>query len=222
MLKGVIWDLDGTIIDSQKIYRDAAAKILGLAGVPERDFDLERTLPLKPRDDAAYLRDICALYGRIFSEDEIAGLVKQWQTFKDPAVFRPELMPGAIYAVRLLQSLGIMQIIATNSPLSLAVPFLQGANSELSLFFKGFVLSAHDVGRPKPEPDVLLQAARVLDIVPSATCVIGDAGADIIAGQAAGMKTIYVPNMYSGNESPPANLCLRSLTDLSLQALDSL
>ena len=125
-------------------------------------------------------------------------------------------MPGAIECVRRL-SQHFPLAVASGSPL----PVIEIAMERLGITscFSA-ILSSESVARGKPEPDVFLEAARLLDAEPARCVVFEDSLAGVRAARAAGMKVVVVPSAYDQEEvEKQANKVLGSLDEVDLDTL---
>lgn len=197
--RAVLFDLDGTLIDTTAVYFkmvDIALDQLGLPAAPR-----ELILAAAEQDPFDWLRIIPpALHHRRETLVPAAwGVVEEVY----PALFRAEaaLVNGAVEVLNRLAGEGIKIGIVTSTPrkhLDHKMRLFEGlAGSRLF----SAVLTADDAPRKKPAPDALFLCADLLG-TPAAACVyIGDTCIDVRAGKAAGMKTVAV---LSGFDSAPA------------------
>jgi HAD superfamily hydrolase (TIGR01509 family) len=158
---------------------------------------------------------------------DVIGLTESPAAINDEVVRRMEaryreelpLLPGAVEAV---------ERIADRWPLGLASSSNRSL-IDLALDLAGVArlfrvtLSSEEVGRGKPAPDVYLEAARRLGVDPSRCAAVEDSHNGILAGRAAGMRVIAVPNAGF----PPrdealaaADVVLPSLAELVPEAID--
>jgi HAD superfamily hydrolase (TIGR01509 family) len=125
-------------------------------------------------------------------------------------------LPGAADWVRRLRAEGWLQAVASAAPrrnLETVMDVI-GLSGEFQA-----TVSAEDVARGKPDPDVFLTAARRLSAAPSQCVVVEDAAAGVEAARRAGMRSIGV----SGSGKPlDADVTVRSLTGLAPNAFDRL
>ena len=84
------------------------------------------------------------------------------------------------------------------------------------------IVSAEDVVRGKPQPDVFLKAAEKLKITPEGCVVFEDAHVGIEAGHAAGMKVVAVTTTHRADELGAADLVVRQLDELTIEQVASL
>ena len=95
--------------------------------------------------------------------------------------------------------------------------------SGLDRFFRATV-SSEEVPRGKPAPDVFLEAARRLRVAAERTAVVEDSENGILAGRAAGMRVVAIPNPHfpPGEEAlAEADVVLRSLVELTPGVFES-
>ncbi len=178
----VIFDLDGTLIDSTAAVERSwrrwaeeedvpAARLAGLHGVPARGI-VERVLPPE-RWDAAERR-IHAI-----ELADTAGI---------------EVLPGASAALAALAGAtgaGVAPVRAAIAT-SCTRPLAEARLSATGLARPPVVVTVDDVARGKPAPDPFLEAARQLGVDPAACLVVEDAPSGLEAARAAGCATLAV------------------------------
>ncbi len=211
MIKAVLWDLDGTIVDSLphhwQAWREAAAAE-GLAVTHEMF-----VAALGKQNDEILLD----WSGGHMDRDERTriGLAKEIR-YRD--LVRTDgiaPLPGVLDWLRRLRDAGWKQAVATSAPRLNEEAVVDALG--LAGWFDARVV-AEDVTRGKPFPDVFVTAAARLGVPPHRAIVVEDAVAGIQAGRAAGMKTIGV----SATPLPGADVWVRSLADLPADAFDRL
>jgi HAD superfamily hydrolase (TIGR01509 family) len=123
--------------------------------------------------------------------------------------------PGALELVDAVRTAGVPVGVASNSPR----PFVERTLAGAGLLDGHFdvVISADEVERPKPAPDLYVAAARALGASPERSAALEDSPPGVAAAVAAGMFTIAVP-YFSDTELPGASLTARSLEDPSVAA----
>jgi len=144
-----------------------------------------------------------------------------------------EMLPGVAKAITLLNRAGFLVIVVSNQR-SVAKGLI--TDEELSLMHKqmceelaragatihGVYYCPHELEPPcdcrKPQPGLLLQAARTYDIDLSASWMIGDSDKDVEAGKAAGCRTVRVLRSHEA-ENRTADGVARSLLDATYQIL---
>jgi beta-phosphoglucomutase len=190
----VIWDVDGTLVDTGELHFQAWAKLTK-----------ERKLPFTREDFAATFgrrnpEIIRQLFGKERSEPEVAELGDKKEELYREAVGRGvKLVPGARGLLEALEAAGFRQAIGSSAPRANLDLILRLTGTEG--FFEAIV-SMEDIQRGKPDPQVFEVAAQRLGI-PAARCVvIEDAVAGVQAAKAGGMKCIAV--RFAGEHSESA------------------
>ena len=184
-VKGVIFDVDGTIADSVGMFYEAALEVLHLAGVPaapkERVYELMRVgdenplaklLPPDYPDPVTTLKRIV--------DDRMFEWMRRYH-------YETEAVPGSIELLHELATKGVRLGIATSS--GRALPFLDQWG--VRHLFHGIV-GREDVESRKPHPEPVLKCLGHLQLNPDEAVYIGDSPIDIRAGKAAGVYTIGV------------------------------
>lgn len=189
-VEAVLFDLDGTLIDSAPIYYqiiDIVFEKLGVPPVPRKtlqeamddgDFDWDFVLPdpMKPRKE-----ELIAESRKII--DDIA-----------PPMFRKQikLVPGAAEICRKIAAQGMKIGLVTSTPadyISFKLVPLREAGIEKLL---QIIITADDVVNKKPHAEPLLKGSKGLEVAVERCVYVGDTRVDIRAGDAAGMKTVGV------------------------------
>jgi HAD superfamily hydrolase (TIGR01509 family) len=211
MTKAVIFDLDGTLVNTEPMYWAAWRDVIRPFGVELTDQDLQALLGLRPHEGA---RKLVTQFGLDLSPEVLSdGLVAK-------ALANPERvrMAGAADALDLLRSAGLPMAIATSATTAMAEATLRGSN--LAGYFDA-VVSAETLPHGKPHPAVFLAAAERLGIDPLDCTVVEDAPAGFIAAKAARMRCIAVPEHYFTNH-PALGIADVVLPSLEAFTLDHL
>lgn len=208
MWKGVLFDVDGVLVDSEEFIAEAAvlmfAELHGLA-VERTEFS-----PFVGMGEARYLGGVAEAHG--LSIDLAAAKARTYALYLE--VIRGRLRPvaGAVELVRALRAAGIRTAIATSADKVKLDANLREAGLRESDF--DAVLTGLDVERKKPFPDIYLEAARRIGVPPEDCLVIEDAPEGIRAGRAAGARCLGLSTTF-----PAATLVAagagRVLPDLS-------
>jgi HAD superfamily hydrolase (TIGR01509 family) len=213
MINAVIFDLDGLLADTEKLhlsaYQTAFSKLgFELSGQEYTNhwircgqgtdaFIAQRNLAIDPN---FVRREKARLYKKLVSSSA-----------------KP--MPGARELLCLLQSKKQMGL-ATSSHPNDAYAVLKALDFE---DFFCCVATKGSVERIKPYPDIFLYVANEMNILPENCLVMEDAEKGILAADAAGMKSIAVPNRHTmSNDFSKATLVVNSLEEVSYELIDQL
>jgi HAD superfamily hydrolase (TIGR01509 family) len=216
MIEAVAFDLDGTLIESEKVWEAARREVTESAGGRWRDDAQPSMMGLSTPEWITYMQEEL---GVALEADEIRKRVLQ--LIKASYHEQLPLIGGADEAVRRL-AVGLPLAVASSSPRELIELVLELAG--LGECFEA-VISSEEVRRGKPAPDVYLRACELLGSRPSHTAAIEDSGAGVRSAVAAGMPVVLIP----GTEFPPdpalleeADLVLDSIKQLDVGAVAAL
>jgi beta-phosphoglucomutase len=180
----VIWDMDGTLVDTAQLHFEAWTALMRELGQPFTRDDFAATFGLRNPEI------IHKLFGNRYSEQEIAELGERKEEFyRAAARHGVELLPGARPLLEGLHAAGFRQAIGSSAPRANLDLILRLTQTER---FFAAVVSMEDTRRGKPDPEVFLVAARKLDSPPARCLVVEDAPAGVQAAKAGGMKCIAV------------------------------
>ena len=210
--RAVLWDMDGTLLDSAEYHWLSWREVLAAEG-----FELTRkrfTESFGRRNDAT----LRAYFGEEFplSEVERIGAIKESRYREMVRKQGVELLPGVGGWLARLKADGWRQALASSASLLNVEAILGSLN--VGDFFDAIV-SAEDVQTGKPDPEVFLVAAARVSATPARCVVIEDAPAGLEAARLAGMRTIGV---LSSHTSLAADVVVRTLEELPEDAFDCL
>ena len=175
----VIFDNDGTLVDSEAITLSILMEMAIEHGAEPREGDVER---FQGADLQVVFEEIGQRAGKPVPDDFIDTFRAKQMALINQGV---DEMPGATELLTHLSSIDMPMAVASNAPIAKMVPCLDSAN--LSRFFTADrLVSAYDVGVWKPAPDIFLEAAKVLDVAPERCAVVEDSPTGLAAAHASG------------------------------------
>jgi HAD superfamily hydrolase (TIGR01509 family) len=207
-VKGILLDLDGTIVDSKEAYLEAvktAFKTLGqrivdieiVTEIPKR---IEQNLPIKDLLKGIDVQKFLDVYLKAYSQ---ATSVKT-KPMPEVAQTLDKLSRKAKLALITMRYMPKEKVIEELEKFGLAKYFQH-------------IITALDTHNPKPSPEALIKCAKQLDIEMCDCIVVGDSVADIKAGKTAGIKTVAVlSGIFSREELE------REKPDLILESVNQL
>ncbi|MEO3978285.1 HAD family phosphatase [Streptomyces sp. CAU 1734] len=182
----VVFDLDGTLVDSEPNYYEAGRRLLAEYGVT--DFGWERHTDFIGIGTRETLEALRAEY-RI--DAPVAELLAgKNRHYLELAAASTEVYPEMRAFVELLHTAGVPMAVASGSSRAAIAAVLAGTGLDA---FIPVTVSAEEVPRGKPEPDIFLAAAKLLGAAPSDCVVLEDAPPGAAAARAAGMRCIAIP-----------------------------
>ncbi len=217
MIEAVLFDLDGTFIDTAPDMGGALNKLLVEEGLPQ--LPLEDIRPYVSQGGLALTR---LGFAKHVNEAEIEPLwLRYLQHYRDCVADQSKLFSEIKEVLERLQMKQIAWGIVTNKPEWLTTPLLGklGISSPV-------VVCGDTFEHRKPHPLPLLKAAEILGVPCQNSIYAGDDERDVIAGKAAGMKTLiaaygYIPTTTDLSSWSADGIIQRPLDLLSHQLLDN-
>lgn len=214
-IRAVLFDLDGTLIDSAPDLGAAADKMRIDRGLSSLPYALYR--PLAGAGARGMLKiafdmtpehpDFMAMREEFFANYEAAMTVKTY------------VFEGVQDLISGLQTRGLPWGVVTNKmarftdPLTQAMPLFASAAA---------IVSGDTTPHPKPHPEPMFEAARRLGLAPDLCLYVGDDERDIVAGRAAGMRTVAANYGYLGEKTDISSWGADLKIDSPLQLLQLL
>ena len=196
-MEAVIFDLDGVLVDSERIWDEVRRAVVAEHGGTWRP---EATRAQQGMSTPEWARYLVEELGARLSPPEIATLVVKRMAARYAA--EPPLIPGAVEVVRQVSARWPVAI-ASSSPVILIKGFLDVTGLPV-----GAAVSSEQVGAGKPAPDVYLRAAELLGVAPSDCAAVEDTTNGLRSALAAGMAVYAVPNPHF----PPDEEVLKQAT----------
>jgi pyrophosphatase PpaX len=181
-IRTVLFDLDGTLIDSVRLILDSYHHTLATHGLP-------------PRTDEEWLAGVGTPLAVQFAawQGDPVTLEALIATYREYNLKHHDRMitvyPGVVDVVRSLKSEGIATGLVTSKNRAGAVRGLTLAQLEALM---DVLVCADEVENPKPHPEPVQKAVRLLGADPLATVYVGDSIHDMHSGRAAGVRTAAV------------------------------
>lgn len=211
--RGIIWDLDGVIIDSGDQHWQSWKALAEETDVIFTEENFRKTFGQRNAD-------IIPIYWHTRKPDEITRLADRKEAlYRELLKKDARALPGALDLMRAFRAAGWRQSLGSSAPqeniqLILDLLDLRGLLDA--------VVSGEETEHGKPAPDIFLAAARALGVAPVNCIVIEDAPAGVQAAGAAGMRCIAVTNGRMNPELDAADLVVSVLTEVSVSRINAL
>ena len=211
----VIFDMDGVLIDSEPRWKIAMEEVFHALGSTLKKEDFQKTVGLRI-DEVVHFWNHHENWG-ISNESEIeeAIIVKMIELISKNA----QPLSGVIETLTFLKNKGIKIGLATSSSSRLIKVVLAELN--IARFFD-FVHSAENEAYGKPHPAVYVKVAEVLNVSPTKCLVIEDSFNGVIAGLAAKMKVVCIPEKthFPNQRLAVADFHFETMNDFLLEIQD--
>lgn len=209
-LQAVLWDLDGTLIDSESVWLEAETRTMAAHGVTWTAADQEWCLggPMERVADYMSTR-IQTVTGQTIAPQRLSGELQEQMEFL-LTTQPPNWRPGAIDLLGQLTAAGIPTALVTASHRRLL--------DALSLPTFAVSIAGDEVARTKPDPLPYLTAAKRLDVSIEKCIVLEDSPTGVASGLASGALVVAIPHVASVPAGPRCHV-VSSLTDVSVDSL---
>ena len=214
MIDGVVFDLDGLLLDSEQVWDTAREELARERGGRWHEQAQRDMMGMSSPEWSRYMHDVIGLADppKEISAEVVRRLERLYHE-------RLPIIPGAREAVeRLAERWPLALASSSNRELIDLALELMG----IAHLFKATV-SSEEVGHGKPAPDVYLEAARRLGVEPNRAAAIEDSHNGIRAAKAAGMRVVAIPNQHFPPDEEAlaqADVLLDSLAGLTAEAVE--
>ncbi len=182
-MNALIFDLDGTLVDTVYAHVLAWQRALGEIGLPIDGWRIHRRIGMS---GGLFARGVAREVGRPITDEEARSLQERHGRIYRELLPERRPLPGAVRLLHRLQEVGITFGIATSG----RRPEIDESLRALELPDDVTVVERGDVLRAKPEPDLFLACAERLGIRAADCFVVGDAVWDLLAARRAGMLSV--------------------------------
>jgi len=196
--QAVLFDLDGTLIDSAPDLGAAADKMRTDRGMPSLDYALYRPMA---GSGARGMLEIA--FGMAPEHPDYEAFKEEFlSNYEQAMTVRSVIFDGVHDLLAHLQGQGMLWGVVTNKHQRFTLPL----TAQLPLFATAkAIVSGDTTPHAKPHPEPLFEAARRMQLPPEHCWYVGDDERDIVAGKAAGMTTVAAHYGYLGSQAEVLN-----------------
>jgi phosphoglycolate phosphatase len=195
----VVWDLDGTLVDSATDIATSLNRLLGENELAALEDALIKNMI--GEGVAVLIRRGFEAHGITPDGKRLESLVERFLViYSEVATASTRLFPGAREALQSLSDAGLRQAICTNKPEAITRQVLAGLG--IADCFD-VVIGGDTLPRNKPDPLPLRTALEGLDVAPERSLMVGDSAIDVQTAHAAGVSVAFVTFGYGPGPSHP-------------------
>jgi len=189
-LRGIIFDMDGVLVDSEPFICEAAMRMFEATYgqiVKREDF-----APFVGAGEDRFIGGVAEKYEITLSMPR--DKFRTYEIYLDIIRGRLDPLPGAVGFVKLVRERGLKSAVATSADRVK----MEGNLREIKLSPADFdaIITGDDVAKKKPDPEIFLLAARRLNLPPAECLVVEDAPNGIIAAKAAGCRCLGLTSSF--------------------------
>ena len=204
--KGLLFDMDGTLIDSEPLWLAAEMQTMARMGCLWGTADQAQCLGGPMSRVVKYMRSRIPADRREQFDEAIIGewlLISVAERYENaPMIW----MPGARELIVDARDQGVPMALVTNSPRVVVRAVLRGMIRDLGLTPFTCELVGDEVDNPKPHPDPFRLAAKAIGAIPEECLAIEDSPTGVSAALASGCKVIAVPHLAPLESTPGVTL----------------
>ncbi len=182
-MQALIFDLDGTLVDTVYAHVFAWQRALAEAGMPIDGWRIHRRIGMS---GGLFARAVAREVGRPLSDEEVEAVQQRHGELYRELLQERRPLPGAVRLLAELRELGVVYGIATSG----RRPEIDASLVVLGVGAETVVVERGDVLRAKPEPDLFVTCAQRLGVKPMDCYVVGDAVWDLLAARRAAMLSV--------------------------------
>ena len=206
MLRGAIFDMDGTLFDTEKLYRQAWLEVAEEMGL-ERNYELPTAISGTNLGEESY-QVIRRFYPDADAEAYLARVLVEVRAASERNL---ELKAGTVEILEFFKAENISMAVASSAPVAVIEKNLTRSN--LRGYFKALV-GGDRVSNGKPAPDIFLLAAKELNLAASDCYIFEDSFNGIRSAAASGGVAIMIPDTVQPT-AEIKKICAAIFTDLN-------
>jgi beta-phosphoglucomutase len=213
MIRGILFDMDGVLVDSESFMCEAAIMMFGELGIKVSPEDFR---PFVGMGENRYLGGVAESHG--MKIDIAKSKARAYEIFG--MIVRGKLFPlsGAHEFIAVCRKKGFKLALATSADNIKMEVNLKEIGLTLNTFDS--IITGLDVENKKPFPDIYIKAAQSLDLEPKECLVVEDAVSGIKAGKSAGCKCLAITTSFDASALKEADWICESLLKVPGEALD--
>jgi beta-phosphoglucomutase len=212
VIEGIIFDMDGVLVDSEKYICEAAIRMFAEKGLTVQPEDF---LPFVGAGENRYVGGPAEKYS--FPIDIEREKARTYDIYAEVVKGRLEPLPGVREFIREARDRGLKLAVASSADLVKVTINLNEVGLPTNTF--DALVNGQDVSKTKPDPEIFLAAAQKLGLDPSECLVVEDAVNGVAAAKAAGCKCLALLTSFPKDKLTGADWFAPNLADVPEEAL---
>lgn len=213
MIKAVIFDMDGVLLDSEPLIREAAMRMFAEHGLTVQPEDFR---PFVGTGEDRFIGGVAEKYG--FPLDPARDKARTYEIYADVVKGKIEPLRGVPEFIEKARAKGLKLAVASSADQIKIEINLGGIGIPMEAF--DAIVSGSDVTKKKPNPEGFLKAAEKLGVKPEECLVVEDAINGVQAAKAANMKCLAVTTSFTPADLAQADWVASDLADAPDAALE--
>lgn len=213
MIKGIIFDMDGVLVDSEPFICEAAIRMFAEHGLTVQPEDF---IPFVGAGENRYIGGVADKYD--YPLDIERDKARTYQIYGEIVKGRIEPLPGVREFIARARSRGLKLAIASSADNVKIATNLREIGIPAETF--DAVVSGLDVVHKKPDPEIFLKAAKKLGLAPEECLVVEDAVNGVAAAKAAGMKCLALTTSFTREDLAGADWFGSDLADAPEEVME--
>ena len=212
-LKGILFDMDGVLVDSEEFIFEAARLMFAEHGVQVKPAD---ALPFVGTGENRYIAGIGEING--FIVDIERDKARTYAIYEQITKGKLKALPGVKVFIDDCKAKGLKMAIASSADKVKILINLREIGLEEDNFQA--IVNGQDVVHKKPFPDIYLLAAKLIGLLPDECLVVEDAISGVTAGKAAGAKCLALTTSFPADKLTEADWICGDLSAVPPQAIE--
>ncbi len=213
MLKAVLFDMDGVLVDSEPFICQAAIAMFREHGLEVRESDF---IPFVGTGENRYIGGVAEKYG--FDLHKERDKARTYEIYEEITQGKLSPLPGTIEFISACRQAGLLLAVATSADEAKMLINLREIGIPASSF--DTTVNGLQIERKKPYPDIYLMAAFLLGLDPSSCLVVEDAPSGLKAGKAAGSRCLGLTTSFPAEDLQLADWIADDLSCVPPEAIN--
>jgi beta-phosphoglucomutase len=212
MIKGILFDMDGVLVDSEEFICEAAIEMFAEQCVYVEPEDFR---PFVGTGESRYLGGVAEKYGYAYQSER--DKTRTYDIYDKKVKGKLKPLPGAISFIAQCKKIGLRMAVASSADRVKVEINLREMGVASGTF--DAIVSGSDVVHKKPDPEIFLKAAEKLGLKPEECLVIEDAITGVKAGKAAGCRCLALTTSFKAALLQEADWITTNLSAVPTEAI---